>query len=293
MSEDRLRRWVVAVSVFGALVVGGLIGWRRLRPAPPAAPARAAVGTNRPAAERGGFLTLYAGTGNPVRIAAGTPILLEVSVTAGRGNAPITLGRPGVPWSADLRIVEGPSRRPLAWAAPVLGSPRSTAFSKDVDGRLTVSEQSADVALLDRDHIARATLAVSPETTALVAPGAYQVRAIFAGGPWGGLESAPLTVLVQKAGEGSGSGRVAATAYFFLRAGRFEEARRQADELSSREPKSPVAWMLLGDALAGLGKTREALNVYRRALAVSPRTYEEPAQIYERMGAMWRKLAKP
>ena len=41
--------------------------------------------------------------------------------------------------------------------------------------------------------------------------------------------------------------------------------------------------MLLGDAVAALGHPRAALTIYRAALKVSPRSYEPPAMIYDRI----------
>jgi tetratricopeptide (TPR) repeat protein len=136
-----------------------------------------------------------------------------------------------------------------------------------------------------------------------VPPGTYEVRAILEGDrrplwSWNGrIESAPFTLSVlasedSKTRDQLDMDRLIASAEFYLLTHRWDEARRLAEELTLREPTNVGAWVLLGDALDGEGKPQQALNVYQRALAVSPRTYEEPSLLYERLETVLRKISR-
>ena len=228
-----------------------------------------------------------------VEILPGTPITFEVDLTALEGAPPVDLGGAGQPWHARVHLVEGASRRPLGWATVVLNA-RSAVFSKGADSPER-SDKSSDVATIDRDHVQRVVLAASPETMTAVAPGSYEVRAILAEESRQILESTPVSVVVRGASEAPHREelerqKVADSAEFYLEAGRFADARRLAEELTAREPRNAGAWMLLGDALNGLEKPGEALVVYRQALHVVPRTYEEPTSLYRRISATLQKL---
>jgi len=286
-----------ALGWLGGAVVLGLVGagiWMSSRKTsrPPATrPAEA----KRPAGPaRAGMLALRVDSGRRVELLPGTALVFDVYLAGSKGAAPVTVGRPGAPWHSLVRLVDDSTRRPLAWAVAPLGSPGSVAFSSPAGG-LEVSGEAGDVATLDHDHVHHLVLAASPEAMSAAAPGTYGVRAILQGDSR--LESAPVEVVVGTAGDSAVRDRlererVASSAEFYLEARRFEEARRSSEDLTAREPKNPGAWMLLGDALDGLGKPRDALAAYRRALAVSPRTYEEPTLLYRRISAMWRKLAR-
>ncbi len=267
--SGRRSFWLVAIA--GVLVAAGgaWLGWRRLHRRPVASPLT---------------LTLQIESRRRVEVLPGTPIIFDVYLAAPKGAPAAELGRAGRPWRSQLRLIDDRSHKPLSWATVVL------------DSRPGGSPKVADMAVVDFDHIQHIVLATSPETMRAVAPGTYGVRAALeASSQRGGVESPSVTVVVREAGatldrDRLERDRVVSSAEFYLETKRFEEARRLVEDLVSREPRNPGAWMRLGDALDGLGKPREALNVYRRALAVSPRTYEEPTLLYERMGAMRRKL---
>lgn len=80
--------------------------------------------------------------------------------------------------------------------------------------------------------------------------------------------------------------RLALAARYYLLAKRPEEARLAAWDLVALDPKDVGAAMLLGDALAALGRKSEALTAYRAALANSPRSYESPVLLYERIDSV-------
>ena len=236
------------------------------------------------------MLTLPVQSDRRVEILPGTPLVFVRALSGAKGMAPSRVGSADRPWHSLVRLIGQQPGQPLPFAVSPLGSPRSVAISAG-EGELKVTEASADEAVLDADHVHRVGLAASPEAMSGVAPGTYGVRALLLGeSP---LESAPVTIVVREKAPGRDGlerERIARSAEFYLQAKRFEDARRLAQELSSRQPKNPGAWMLAGDALAGLGRPREALAAYRRALAVSPRTYEEPTLLYERMASVLQKI---
>jgi hypothetical protein len=262
VSTRRSLRWIllgIAVVAAGAAVRSA---WRRAqRPAPTAPTSPTTV--SPPA----GRLTLEVDSTRRIEVVPGTPIVFDVFLSAPEGGPPAESVRPGGSWRALVRLVEA-SGRPLTWATV----PREDA---SIPGR----------------HL---TLEASPETTGAVPPATYLVRAVLEGEP--ALASAPVTVVVRGPaadpdGEALEERRLRDAAAFDLEKKRFADARQLAESLARRVPRDAGAWMLLGDALDGLGKPREALNVYRRALSVRPRTYDEPTLLYERMAAMLRKIA--
>jgi len=287
VTGSRALRWVAVAAVAVATVLAWIV-WRG-----PRRPDAVAVAPARKLPELNGVLTLSVQLDRRVEVVAGTPIVFDVYLTTGKSAPSLSIGRTAEPWHSLVRLVDDSSGKPLGWALAPLGSPRSIAFAAE-QGEAKAMDSTGNVAVVDYDHVHHLVLAASPEATKDLVPGTYAVRALIEGDSR--LESAPVTVVVRGAGEAAGGDRLerermAQSAQFYLLAKRFEDARRISGELAAREPKNCGAWMLLGDALDGLGKPREALAVYRRALAVSPRTYEEPTLLYERMAAMRQKLA--
>ena len=128
---------------------------------------------------------------------------------------------------------------------------------------------------------------------AAAAPGTYEIRAVLEQPsrlPWmrsRTLTSAPVIVVVLPAPRPrSERERLALTARYYLLAKRPEEARQAAWDLVGLDLQDVGAAMLLGDALAALDRKGEALTAYRAALANSPRSYESPLLLYERIDSM-------
>lgn len=290
MSGTRSWRWLALAAALVAIGLAARVRWRRPSPARPAPSAESV--RQRPALQAS--LSLSVLDCRRVEVLPGTPLLFEASLSSGRGAAASTLGSSTRPWHSLIRLA-GEGGKPLPWTAVPLGQPRSVAFGTGEGGRPTLAQSSADVAVLDHKHTHRLFLAAAPEAMSGVAPGTYRVRAVVEGETR--LESAPVTVVVREPGSTSDrdrleEDRLAWSAQFYVWAKRYEEARRSCEDLTRRKPKDPGAWMLLGDALDGLDKPREALVAYQRALAVSPRSYEEPAALYERMVKTSEKLKR-
>ena len=135
----------------------------------------------------------------------------------------------------------------------------------------------------------------SPQAMADVRPGAYRVRAVLETPPWilwgwrGRRVSPPVTIVVRDASK-SGykrqtleTQRISLAADFYIAAARFVEAEQAVRELLAIEPRRAHAHMLLGDALVGLERQNEALAAYRRAIALLPRSNEEPTLLLNRI----------
>lgn len=84
------------------------------------------------------------------------------------------------------------------------------------------------------------------------------------------------------------SERLAGTTRYYLSAGRSAEALRFAQELATLEPERARSHVLLGDALALQGRTKEALSAYRRAMKLVPRSYDEPELLRQRIDNLMR-----
>ena len=67
---------------------------------------------------------------------------------------------------------------------------------------------------------------------------------------------------------------------------RWDELEKVAASWAEREPASPEAWYYLGLAMDRNGRSAQAMDHYRKALALNPR---HPATLYE-MGMLSSKL---
>ena len=280
MHRFRPRTFVVAAAIVIIAVVATWAVWWLRGPA------------NVRARGVGPAINLRVNALRRAEIVAGDPLLFEVSLTSSAERDDGTVGDPGRPWPTLIRLVHGESE-PLPWPVSVLGAAR-TLTTQVRDGALpSVRSARNDVAVLKPGQVHQAVLAVSPETMTAAATGTYQIRAVLEQPsqlPWMSsrtLMSAPVTVVVLPAPRPrSERERLALSARYYLLANRPEEARRAASDLVGLDPKDVGAAMLLGDALAALGQKREALVAYRAALANSPRSYESPTLLYERIDSV-------
>lgn len=75
-----------------------------------------------------------------------------------------------------------------------------------------------------------------------------------------------------------------------LDAGRWEDARGMAAAWIARDPLAPRPHLWLGQALAGLGRSGEALGAYGAAVARSPVIDEPPVALNRTPSLLWRML---
>ncbi|MGH9408887.1 MAG: tetratricopeptide repeat protein [Vicinamibacterales bacterium] len=251
----------------------------------------------RPLPASGVELALRVEGRRQITVAAGAPIALDIYLSAPRGASSIVVGSDAHPWFTRVRLVEATSGRPLGWSVVALGSPTTTVYSTRADGGPVVIDRYEATATVDASHVHHATVAVPPET---IQAGVYRIAVVVDAERWppwrahGTLRSSAVTVTVA-AGNASGrleTDRLESSTEFFILTGRGPDARRLAEAWTAREPSNPGAWVALGDALDVAGLPREAVNVYRHALALLPRTYEPPAALYERIERVTRKIRK-
>jgi tetratricopeptide (TPR) repeat protein len=113
-------------------------------------------------------------------------------------------------------------------------------------------------------------------------------------GRWRGtVRPQPVAVDVRRVDPSLEARRIADVAAFHLRHGRFRDAQPLAAELLELRPAAAGPLILAGDVDAGLGLWSEALSRYREALALSPRTREEPDALLHRISQAHRHLAQP
>ena len=238
-------------------------------------------------------LTLLVNHSTRAEIVPGTPLSLQVSISGGRHDAPLRIGSRWRAWHRLIRLERVGSSEPLPWQARPDGEPRSLEIATDAEGRRGAVSSSGAVAWLDRGRFVHTAMFVaSPEETARLAPGEYRVRAVLETPSWefrgwrGRLASAAVTIVV-RAGDALTPSleaqRLSTSGAYYLRHARYADAQRAADELLRAEPRRVNAHVLRGDALAGLNQKAAALDSYRRALKLMPRSRETPDRILQRI----------
>lgn len=248
-------------------------------------------------------LTLLVNRAPQTTVWRGAPLVFDVFLSATKGGRAIRVGSGSRPWHRLISFEQAEGGEALAWPVVHMAE-RSTRYGRDDTGRPTATQNSGAVADLEGvSYVHALTLGVAPEAAALVAAGTYRVRAIVDAPfwpPWrwrGRVRSTPVTITVQEPGvapAGGSSGdlqvlRLRDSAAFYVQVKRFADAQRAATELLKLQPRSAEAYILLGEALEGLGQDREALRAYEYALSLVPETYEEPRYLMDRMSKLARK----
>lgn len=277
------RRILVSTAGVILAAVLGTVAWLTLR-----APA------SNPASRPG--LTLLVNLRPDVEMTPGTPVMFELSLGSSPSSSSFEIGSRWRSWDALVRLEEAGSGNGPSWPLTRVGASRSVHVVRDPDGRPSVTEDTSAVAHLEAgQHVHTVTFAAGPDETAGIKPGAYQFRAVLETPSWmlwgwrGRAVSGAVTILVldpPRAGEkrqALESQRLARAADFYVNAGRFADAHRLATELTSLMPNDSRSYTLLGDAAAGLDRRQEALDSYRRALALRRPSYEEPTWLYARI----------
>jgi len=241
-------------------------------------------------------LTLLVNHSARVEIVPGTPLSLQASISSGPSDAPQRLGNRWRAWHRLIRIERVGSSEPLPWEPRPDGAPRSLEIATNAEGQRGALSSTGAVARLDRGRFVHtAMFVVSPEETARLAPGEYRVRAVLETPFWdvwgwrGRLASAAATIVI-RAGDiatpALEAQRLSTSGAYYLRHERYADAQRAAEELLHAEPRRVSAHVLHGDALAGLNQKVAALDSYRRALTLMPRSRETPDRILQRIDAL-------
>jgi hypothetical protein len=229
-----------------------------------------------------------------VEVTPATPLFFDVTLTTTSDEA-VSIGDAGRAWASRLRLVRAGSSEPLPWTASLIDAPTLVTASAPTGQNLSVTVQGGAAATLRSGRTARATWAVSPQAVTLSTAGTYRIEAQL-DVPTGGtpLVSQPVTVVVvsgdpRAANDVRDHARLKLTTLYDLATKLPEDARRAAEALVASDPRSADAQMVLGDALAALGREGEAMTAYRQALSLSPATYEPPGVIYERIARLSKR----
>jgi hypothetical protein len=239
-------------------------------------------------------LTLRVNLQSRTEIVPGAPLVFDVTLTSSPSSAGFTVGSRWRPWHELIRL-EDPHGR-LSWPLTPLGLPRSLSRARQTDGRPSVTTHSSPIARLESGrHVHVATQAAVADVTTTLRPGIYRIRAVLETPFWlrwgwrGRVTSTPVTIVVRdpatlgQRAAALENERLRRTAALDLALERFDAAERAARQLVERQASDVEARLLLGDALAGLNRRREALAEYQRALTAASSTDEEPLAIYDRM----------
>jgi hypothetical protein len=237
----------------------------------------------------------------------GTPLVFTVTLSGSPGASALRLGTRERPWNSRLLLELAGTQRPIPWRPSILGSAVSIAFGRDARGRPTISEDSRPVAVLDSDHVHTIDLAVGPEETARVASGRYRIVASLTQPLWPLWRWRPRVIsnpvaftIARAAGAGVSPAeldrrRLFDRADYYLRARRYEDARKTALEILRADPRSTDGYIALGDSLGGLGRNADALEAYEDALLVQPPPgpeAEPPGYLIERLGEVADRLGE-
>jgi hypothetical protein len=248
-------------------------------------------------------LTLLVNHSTRTEITPGTPLSMQVSISNGPNDSPLRIGSRWRGWHRLIWLERVGSSEPLPWRASPEGEPRSLEIATDAEGRPGAKRRTGPVAQLDRGRFVHTvTFAAGPADTASLAPGEYRVRAVLETPFWqfwgwrGRLVSATASIAI-RAGNAATPAlevqRLSSSGAYYLRHVLYADAERVADELLRVDPRRFGAHLLRGDALAGLNRKSEALDAYRRALKLVPRSYETPDLVFQRIDALVRAKRSP
>ena len=288
----RAFAWLVAVVV---VLAAGWGMWSRRGLSLLSPPAPSSGGADRDhVATAPVTVTLRVNSSRHADVLPGTPLILDVVLTTMSG-ADVAIGEAGRPWSSRVRFVRDGSDPVLPWMPNPLAAPTVLTMSAPAGQDVPLTLQAGAAVTLHRKQTARATWAVAPEAVTAVSAGTYQIRtALDLPARGGRIESQPVTVVVLPSDTDNASGerdyaRLKLATLFDLAAKRPEDAERAAEALVAGHPRSVDAYLVLGDALAALGRESDAMVAYRRALSLAPPAYEPPAAIYERMAQLSKR----
>jgi len=270
------RRTVVAVSSLVVLAGAALI-WQLAGPA---------SGT-------GPVLTLRVSSGMTDTVNTGTPLLFEVVLT-GRRDGVIRVGGSFRSWDRLISL-ETEDGTTLAHVVPLRAR-----WSMVRGGPAGVEVQSGQspTAVVSSERVHTLQLEADPDAMGSRPAGSYRIQAVLGAPFWmlgrwrGTVRSQPVTIDLRRADPALEARRLADVAAFHMRHGRFRDAQPLAAELLKLRPAAAGPLILAGDVEAGLELWSEALSHYREALALSPRTREEPDALLDRISHTHRRLGQ-
>jgi hypothetical protein len=300
-----MRRLAIVLAVLA--LAGSAVGWW-LRPRTPqnpsindAAPARAGTAAVGAVSIPVARLMLEVNDAGGAEIRTGESVFFTVSLSGTSATPGFRLGRPGRPWSTDLRFETAADGKPFPLKIEQLGSPVSYRPVRERQTPTPGAPEQADEAVVDASRVHWVTFGVSPDEAARLAAGIYDVRAVLnlTAGPAGVtlLESNTVSVRLQPIVAGAQpspaeeKARLEAAARFYLQSGKWQDAHRIALQLAERENADALAFTLLADALNGLRRDDEALAAYRDALALLPQPLtESPDYLFARIEEVEQRL---
>jgi tetratricopeptide (TPR) repeat protein len=178
-----------------------------------------------------------------------------------------------------------------------LGSPGGFLGKRDPRAPAPAPPEQVGAADVDDSRVHVVDLGLSPEESARLGAGVYQIRVLLplASAPDGvkQLSSNIVRVTVAPAAPApeQEKQRLEKTARYYREAGKWQDAHRVALELVQRQDADSTAFILLGDALNGLRRDDEALAAYRQALAALPKdTKRSPDYLFARMEQVQQRL---
>jgi hypothetical protein len=265
----RSRFVLIALGILLVVTIGAALWWRwpGTRPASgPQAPVGAGAVTPASTTE----LVLQINGMTTATVSAGASAFFNVTLT---GPAPEA-------WTSSLRFETGDGK-PLAFRLEPLGSP----FTLRADGKETAEMRQTE-------------FGISPEEAGRMSTGSHPLRAVLPldGGSSGGrlLASNTVTLVVGAETGGASSSekaRLESAARFNLLSAKWQEAHGAAMRLVERDDADAAAFILLGDALNGLRRDREALAAYHEAFAALPKDLDEsPDYLIARIEEVQQRL---
>ena len=239
-------------------------------------------------------VTLLVNLERKLVITPGTPLQMEVSLTSAPSAPGVSLGARWRPWHAYVRLEDAATGDAAPWALQFV-SATSTALEPGADGS-QITSTTSPVAHLERGRqVHTVSYVAAPTVTEQARPGVYRLRAVLQIPRWhvwgwrGQAVSSLVTITVMSRDDGKEGiaelekQRVRYSAKYYLSAGQIADARRATEELLARGTGDPATHVLLGDVFVAENQADRALAEYRRALALLPRSNEEPTFLLERI----------
>lgn len=205
---------------------------------------------------------------NTVEHGQDRPLLLQVNVFNERRS--VTLGLRGKPLAAIVRFgVKDTNNRDVTLAIRPL----------------TETAEKKGTVKLGQDQVSL-YFGVEPEALAALAEGDYRIEAFVKD-----ASSPPVTIKLKKS---SLSGDDLVGLYYRIDR-RFDELMAHAQRMIQKDPNDVAGYIYHGDALAGLGRGREALVPFNKAIEIHKAQskgavlVEEPIYVYERINEILEK----
>jgi hypothetical protein len=293
-----MRRVLVAIVLLAAGTGGGWWMWSRVpqvssssQTVPPqgrfATPTKLPEPVLPPA-----DLTLQVNGDTTARVRSGESVVFTITLQGTKSQPAFRVGAPGKPWSTQLRL-ETADGKATPWAVEQLGGPDRYYFDRKQPG--VPQSDSAEEAIADTAHIYQIDFGINPVEAARLSVGTQRLRAVLSlpQQPTPIISNIVVITIHAAAGPDDDLLRLQSAARFYLRTAKWEDAHRLALQLVGRPKPDVTAYALLGDALNGLGRDREALAAYHEAMGALPKDFSEsPDYLIARMNEVLDRLEK-